>query len=427
MAASSQPEPGRSRPDRAKWSDRLRLLLRALAGLGPFALTFSTYSLLLDHLPEEWFSQDWLRYVFAVVIALCAGLLLRLILQPKKIGAGDLGSAKVPEARQSVENDHGTLPEIFDGTRRRLLHDYRCRQRGDTEVCGWSQFYGDDVPPSAIGSSYGLRIAMALDVRDVTVERHRVIESILAMQRPGGGWSASNQREVGRPEVTAWVLGALVPAGLSRAVRQRLVGTLERMLDEERDPDGMRSTCVVTSAVSTLARFAPDSPLLPDLVDRLTRGTAGGDRDRPRWAATLGDKRSTGSVPHTARAIVALHRVAAVLPERRELSEQARAAAEWVCESFDLGIQDEQIRRKYNDEVDALLVYHFTPAWVARALLLEGHEPLRSTQLKEAVRAVVRSQERGIWRWRDREPIWMAYQGVSVLRDVALRARAPMY
>lgn len=428
------PEQGSAGPngDQEKWRIRIRKLLRALASLGPFALVFGTYSLVLDHLPEGWFSRGWLPYLFAVLAALCVGLALRAILQVEPIhhllGRPDSSmGALLPLPRASSENDRGTFHEILDGTERQLLRFYRCRPRGGVVVCGWSQFYGDDVPPSAIGSSYGLRIAMALDVRDLTIDRHRVIESILSLQRSGGGWSASTQRDVGRPEVTAWVLGALIPAGLEAATREELVSTLEQMLDERRDPVGMRNTCVVTAAVSTLALFAPKSPRLPELVERLVQGTVGGAQAKPRWGAVLQDRLGHTSAPHTARAIVALHRAAAVLSNGRDLKQQAREAAEWLCEDLDLSGTEEQIRRPHQDEIDGLYVYHFTPAWVARALMLEGHDPMRSDPLRAAVQAVVRSQERGTWRWHDMEPIWMAYQGVSVLRDFGLRAKPSVY
>lgn len=144
--------------------------------------------------------------------------------------------------------------------------------------------------------------------------------------------------------------------------------------------------------------------------------------------ATLRARAGTESVPHTARAIVALHRAAAALPDRRDLRQLAGAAAEWLCEDVQLDLRSEQIRRTHNGESDVLVVNHFTPAWVARALMLEGQDPLTSEPLKEAVGAVVECQERGVWKWVDhREPIWMAYQGVSVLRDFGIRARASIY
>jgi len=426
---STEPSNG----DQEKWFGRLRGLLRFLADLGPYALAFTTYSLFLDHVSDEWIPPDGLRYGVAIVTALFFGLALRQILQLETIqhflgGAPNPVAAMLPRQRGSTENDHGSFYEILDGTHRRLLDRYRCEPRGEIQVCGWSQFYDEKVPPSAIGSSYGLRIAMALDVRDLKIDRHRVIQSILAMQRPGGGWSASNQREVGRPEVTAWVLGALAPAGLSAEERARLVETLEKLLDDKTDPVGMASTCVVATAVSALALFSPGSSRLPDLADRLADGPVGGTRERPRWSATLRAPVGTESVPHTARAIVALHRAAEVLSNGRDLKQLAGAAAGWLCESTDLAVQSEQIRRTHNGESDVLVVNHFTPAWVARALMLEGQDPLRSEPLRDAVGAVVERQERGVWKWVDhREPVWMAYQGVSVLRDFGIRARASIY
>jgi hypothetical protein len=41
----------------------------------------------------------------------------------------------------------------------------------------------------------------------------RVVETLWRLQMPTGGWSARTQSTVGRPEVTAWVLSALLQAG----------------------------------------------------------------------------------------------------------------------------------------------------------------------------------------------------------------------
>jgi len=431
--ASVQPSSGPGEGDQGVWLRRIRGVLAFLAKLGPYALAFTTYSLFLDHVSDKWITADWLRYALAGVTALCFGMASQLLLQLEIVkralgGSSNAAATMLPVPRRSTENDRGTFFEILDGTQHQLLDRYRRERRGEMDLCGWSQFYGEKAGLSAIGSSYGLRIAMALDVRDPKIERHQVIQSILAMQRRGGGWSASNQRDIGRPEVTAWVLGALIPAGLSTEDRERLVGKLEALLDEKDDPVGMDNTCVVATAVSALALFAPHSPRLPDLANRLANGTAGGAGEIPRWSATLRAEAGRESVPHTARAVVALHRAAAAIPDRPKFKQLAKAAVGWLCDGAKLDVQSEEIRRAHDDGMDVLVVKHFTPAWVARALMLDGRDPLRSEPLKEAVGAVVEYQRKGVWTWVDhREPIWMAYQGVSVLRDFGIRARASIY
>jgi hypothetical protein len=404
-----------------------------VAALGPFALVFGTYSIAVDHLSDEWFKADWVRYTFAVFCALVVGLALRLMLQTgpvmRFLDIDTVSSTSLLPGPTPVVPDTTQLQSFTEVTRQRLFRDCRTQQRNKSQVVGWSQFFGEDVPPSPIGSAYGLRIAMTLDIRDARINRRSVLDSILSLQRPGGGWSSSSQRDIGRPEVTAWVLAVLPAAGLDQQTLAQLVSALEAMLDETKDPVGMNSVTVITTAIVALATVAPQSPRLAALATALAESaiTSPSHPESSAWAATLRSQQPHPSVPHTARVVVALHRAAAALPSQSiNLRRLATEGTTWLLENFDLTFSEEQIRRPHMDDVDALYVGHFTAAWVARALILDGRHLTDPEPLTSAVREVLARQEKGVWKWRDREPIWMAYQGVSVLRQYVLERQTSL-
>ncbi|MEW2166688.1 hypothetical protein AB0912_27360 [Streptomyces sp. NPDC007084] len=396
-------------------------LREALVSLGPFTAALVAYKGLLDYaLPEDWFSVSLLRYLFAGLCALCIGLLLRLFGPRVSPGPG-----AAPAAPPQLRTPSVSVRRVIDDSARSVLAEFRERRHRGVDLAGWSQYLNDhQVPPTAVGSSYGLRLVTALDIRDPRIDRRQVVDSLLALQKPGGGWAASTQRNRGRPEITAWVLAAMFRAGLDAATKSDLVRLLESMLDPAEDPLGMDRTTVLTVAVSTLSEIAPASPKLGWLARRLLDGAHTEDADGGSVAYWSESLHSSGrSAAHTARAAIALHRAAGVLSDGAIFEDSARAGIGWLCASdLDLRTTDEQLRRPVDDgTVDALMVGHFTPAWVARALMLPGARG-GEEKLAEAVDETLKSYKDGTWRWHDdTKPIWMTYQGAVVVRDYALR------
>lgn len=110
-----------------------------LATLGPFALIFPVYSVLLDHLPTGWFGADWVRYLFAGLAALCCGLALRVLLQ--KLTSREpapIATPPIPRPRTPVRTASTTQSAhaVFEGARQRLLADFRTTQRGQEQLAG---------------------------------------------------------------------------------------------------------------------------------------------------------------------------------------------------------------------------------------------------------------------------------------------------
>ncbi|RJL32489.1 hypothetical protein [Bailinhaonella thermotolerans] len=405
---------------------RSERVLRGLVAVGPLAVALPVYGLLLDHLPERWFAARPLLYVFAAVTALCAGLGSRL--------AGQWAAARYltprspapagPAASPAGTASPGRTPSahtIRARAARHLLSDFREARHGRATVCGWSQYLGDEAPPTAIGTSYGLRLVMDLDLRDPRVNRRQIVESLVALQRPSGGWAASTQRGLGRPEVTAWVLVPAVRAGLAPGTEETLRALLEKLTAAD-DPQGMERTSVVASLVAAFAEIAPGSPWLPELSRRLL-DAAHEDDGMVSWGQALhGNVRR--SAPHTARAVIALVRAERALGEKADFGPAVGGALRWLArEDLDLRPTDEQLRRPApGGDVDALFIGHFTAAWVARALMSGRDSAECERALRAAVRAVLDDQRDGVWTWHDgRRPIWMTYQGCVVLREYALR------
>lgn len=403
-------------------------LITALISVGPFAGALTVYGVLVDDLQDDWFAYVVLKYIFAGIGALCVDLALRLLAQHftfAQVMVGDI----LPVATVSpsgVRHDARVKSpyQIFADTNAALLADLRVGSREGIPTYGWSQYAGDNVLPSAIGSSYGLRIALALDVRSPAVHYGRLTASLLALQRQGGGWAASTQRGIGRPEVTAIVLGAAYRAGLDEQTLTTLTRLLEQLADAD-DPVSLNHTSNVATIVTTLADVAPESATLLELAVKLARGASViGSAEAPAsWGEVLngGPK---DSVPHTARTVVALKKAVRVLPQRMDLESAANAGIAWlVAEDRALAPIDEQVRRPMSGgDVDALIIGHFSAAWTARAIMNAPDPSAHENQLRRAMQAVLAPQHAGLWSWHDgSKPLWMTYQGIYVIRDYVLR------
>lgn len=406
-----------------------RRTIDALISVGPFAGTLTAYGLLVDNLQDDWFTFIALKYIFAGVGALCIGFALRLFAQHFASAAATTQSEfSVPESRSIVparrSNRDSNPYTIFAATGAALQADIRSGTHGNDPIYGWSQYLSDDVPPTAIGTSYGLRTVIALDLRSSVINCGRIVKSLLVLQKPGGGWAASTQRGIGRPEVTAWVLGAAFRAGLDEQTLTALVQVLENLVKTD-DQIALNRTTVVSSIVTTLADVAPTSPALTELSASLARGASiiGGDGTPVSWGEAL-QGGAKGSVPHTARAVVALKKAARVLPRGSHLDSAANAGISWlVAEDRTLANIDEQLRRHVGDgDVDAIFIGHFTSAWTARAIMTAEDPYAHGLALRRALQAVLELQQQGVWKWHDdSKPIWMTYQGINAVREYTLR------
>ncbi|NEC88788.1 hypothetical protein [Streptomyces sp. SID12501] len=317
-------------------------------------------------------------------------------------------------------------------------------------LTGWSHFLEEGQagePPTAIGTAYGLHTVLTLGATDGRLAPSELVETLWRLRLRDGGWAARTGAGVGRPEVTALVAGVLSRAGADRGRLDEAVASLEQMLQLGEDPEGLARTYVVTTALRGLVRAAPHSPLIASLRAELLSGTL---RDAEHggllcWGAWLGGPTGLWSAPspstvHTAQAVLALSRAAQVLQEDNHCRQSREQGVRWLLTAGGLDNRVEHVRRSLSPPQqgrDHAVVRHFTAAWVAKALLstpadyLAGgadSEQRRVDRLEAAVAAVWRSQSDGVWGWEDDRylrPIWMTYQGLSVLRSPELCGWTP--
>lgn len=407
-------------PGRLGSSPLLLRIGRAARSLGPFAVALTAYGLVLDHLPDGWFQFESLKYGFAGLSALVTGLVLRVLLDASVRGAA-------PPATGSGSTASPSFEEFFIGARDRVVEDHRSDDSTGMNLVGWSQYLGDEVPPTAIGTSYGLRIMLALDVDGAKVNKAAVVQSLLCLQKPNGGWAASTQRDQARPEVTAWVLAAIVRAGIDEGTREQLAKILEDLATSD-DAQGRNRTTVISTLVSAFCEVAPSSPVLPKLVRTLASGAVNAGGSPTTWGQELTDGPKI-SVPHTARAVVALERASRVLGSKVDLRAPLDSATKWLSgDDINLGSRHEQLRRPVpGGGVDALFIGHFTAAWVARALMAHRVDVDVEKRLNTVVAEVVKQQKNGVWTWSEgQKPMWMTYQGLVVVRQHALSRTMPV-
>jgi Trypsin-like peptidase domain len=306
-------------------------------------------------------------------------------------------------------------------------------------LVGWAHFF-DEPPahrrPTAISTAYGLKLALTLDRPDGRLDRSALAETLWKLRLPDGGWAARTGSGIARPEVSALVLGALAAAGHDPARRAEASAAFEQALAPDSDPVARERTYVVSAAMRGLVLARPRSPRLPELRAVLL---AGAIRDPGLgnllcWPSRLksdGSQPLTPSVAHTAMAVVALARAGHVLGQDTSARSALEQAVRWLVLHRSLDSQTEQIRRFVSDNHpwESLTVGHFTPAWVARALLAAPvtGEPGAAAKLSAAVGLVWDAQRNGIWESQEHDrPVWMTYQGASVLRAYALRSPVPL-
>jgi hypothetical protein len=433
-------------------------LVRALAGVGPLAAAVVVGKTLLDYLPES-LSGDAARYPLALVSAVCAGVFVAWTTsslvrrrRPSSPEGSPAASPQLTGGPSRLLAPRRSLRDIFDASQEALLSHiatYDDPRLGS--LVGWPHFFEPlDVRPAApgapseqimperptaIGTAYGLKACLLVGTLDRRFDPRRLAETLWKLQLPSGGWAASTQDEVGRPEVTAWVLGALSRAGGDHTPVAAALASLDRMVDPVMDPVGMSRTHVVATALSGLCQANPASGRLVMLRQRLLDGAV---RDRTRenllcWGErltmTYDWNRPAPSVAHTARAIIALNRAERSAGNDNRARAAVEEATRWLVLNGRLDNQTEQILRTLPDyRNEAIIVRHFTAAWMVRALLsarLEREDDVRGL-LADAVRRVWELQADGIWEWDNRDrPLWMTYQGLRALHSYALRSFGP--
>lgn len=294
---------------------------------------------------------------------------------------------------------------------------------------GWRHEVDDHTRRiSALSTAYGLRAMMLAGGRDWQVSQPRVREMLRRLELPTGGWSALTMSPLARPEVTGVVLSALHDAGEDEQYIAGHLGIVVEALDRRIQGEEPARPYVLASTLLELSRLGLDdaegrrfAQSLIDLAEPVEGAHAWPVVVRPR---SLG--KSEPSTTHTACAVTALTAWARRLNDLR-LLEIAMSGRTWLEANADLGLDDEDIRSERADGgEEQLVVRHFTPAWVLRALMDTGADPMDPLP-QAALRAVGSYYSHGdaLWRWPGSGgsfPVWMTWYGlVSIAAWVGAR------
>lgn|SRR6266702_3872997 len=409
-------------------------LLHKVSALAPLAVGYGAFQAVLSSLPPSLSYAD-LHYLCSVACGIAAG--------------GVTGCA-VLWARLSSAKDSAATRALVPG-----IHDRGARHRPDTmslfrtaylallgslvtfddpalgRLTGWPHFFHEaeaSYRPTPYGTAYGLKLAVVLGDQDGRLDRASLGDTLWKLRRPDGGWASRTQGSVGRPEVTALVLGALASVGSDSTRLAEAGAHLESMIGTGNDPVAITSTYIVSALIRELARIRPQSPLLTQLRTNLLAGAVQDPQQENLlcWGPSLDTGNSQAPVPtsaHTAMAVLALSRARLVATDGARSQSALEQGARWLTRDRNLENQTEQIRRFVTeDHWESLTVRLFTSAWVSKAVLAVGTDiPGASDLLEEAVARVIHAQHDGIWEWENSErPIWMSYQGASTVRAYAL-------
>jgi hypothetical protein len=127
------------------------------------------------------------------------------------------------------------------------------------------------------------------------------------------------------------------------------------------------------------------------------------------------------STVHTARAICS---IAQAPPETTtDLVPTAVKAIRWLERQRRYNDVYDIIERSSDKDIEILNMRHFAAAWAGRALAIGCRwTEVQIDALRFAEDQILRSAHSdGLWRWESGEqPIWMTFQGLRTLRDIAL-------
>lgn len=292
-------------------------------------------------------------------------------------------------------------------------------------IVGWRHFLeNDDLPVTAMASSYGVRILLLANHAGSVPSIGQIRESILKLELEGGGWNARTQNRLARVEAYGPILHALRLSGLSDSELSKRVDHYEEILDPAFDPATWTYTSILTTACNTLSAVHPESTQIPVLLEALFDG-ARESGDEAWWTPSISTKRAeklSASAVHTSRAIVAFSQAP---PEAADQYRPiATKAVRWLDRQRKYGNVYDMIERNKPDDQDVLNMRHFAAAWVGRALTHGSRwtDEVRVESLRFAEDHILDSVGLdGLWRWESGEaPIWMTFQGLRSLGEIAL-------
>lgn len=410
---------------------RVRIWVRKLGAAAPLAVAYGTFQVVLTSLPST-LSGDALRELLSVACGVATGGITGCA--ALWISRSRLVSNAAAAAAPAASGPGINVLELSDGTFEAVESSL---MRFDDPLLGmltgWSHFLEESVGahrrPTAIGTAYGLKLIARLGAPDGRVPRSALADTLWRFQLPDGGWAARTQGRIGRPEVTALVLGALAESGTDPDRLAEAVAVFEHAVTERTDPAVARHTFITTSVVCGLLRVNPGSPALPVLRSRLMAGAIldPAQDNLLCWSDQLEQPVGRPRIPtsvHTARVVLALARMNQAVSDDPAARAAMTQAVRWLVAKGVADNRTEHIRRRSDDsDWEALTHRHFAPSWMVRALVATAslQVPGADELLRAELRRLMAQQTAGVWQWDDgSSPVWMTYQGINALQEFTL-------
>ena len=295
---------------------------------------------------------------------------------------------------------------------------------------GWNHHLG--LPPiTPVGTAFGLRIMHRIDSGFSLFHSDEILKTLWGHRTGDGCWTSQSQQPTGRPEATATVLLALCDQEdwtRARKVRE----PFEALLEPGRDPALWTYVWSMALVVPALSTIAPDSSLLEVLVRALEDAAVRDGQGRVLYWTRFSrhaDLDAEPSPAHTARVLLAMqHCRSATDRHLGTPPEELETALRWLLAQPRWDNLYEEIRRPIGTgRAEVLPVRHFTRAWVVRALLEFGVDPVHQ-RIRSTVGDLYAAHDQGLWDWslpgerRIRRPGWATLDALRALEAYVLRA-----
>ena len=340
------------------------------------------------------------------------------------------GEAAVSPASETLLQ---TFQNVEKALRENLIRDSGGMPMGwryDLRVKPDKAIGDQSVEVTAVSTAYGIRaMLLLLEVRalllledDVAADLIPVAESLKKMADSAGGYAGRGQKQP-RAESTAAVLAALHRIAPAEDFSAHIAQMERDLGDFEKS-----RPFIITTMLETSLLLGRGTRLVKILVNSLldARKRYG---DRMLWPEKsepwlIGP---TPSVAHTARAVRVLAVVQAIQPDSR-VKEALKQAVAWLIEPRDLHNAYEVIERPSADGDQPVHTYHFTAAWVVKALVSAGI-PATHPAVTNALTGIWSSfggEAAALWARDNGDlPIWMTFDAIEALRLANLAVPVP--
>jgi hypothetical protein len=346
---------------------------------------------------------------------------------PRRFKRADMPESLLHPGRTVLPPDRIDLAGLHRQTMASMLQALSVDQTtGDR---GWNHHLGQP-PITPVGTAFGLRIMQLIDSSPSLFHSDEILDTLWRHRTRDNCWRSQSQIPTGRPEATASAVLALADHKdwtRARKVRE----PFERLLEPGRDPALWTYVWSMALVLPALSTIAPDSDLLEVLARALDDAAVRNSRGRILYWTRLSRHAGHDAEPspaHTARVLLAMQHCRKATDRRLGTPpEELEAALGWLLAQPRWDNLYEEIRRPIGTgDAEVLTNRHYTSAWVVRALLEFGIDPMHR-RIRSTVAELYRTHDEGLWDWvapagrRVRRPGWVTLDALRALKAYVLR------